>query len=217
MAGAIDVIGGGNLSSRRPESGISSPAPASASNVDESTEHATEGATEKGSGASRAPDFSRPPPGFPNMALPPPFVPPPTLPPPLVSLAIPPPLMVSDAYGTSEFGLGGPGAPGDDYYQYEPTQNSQWSAAVRISRCLQSCVTNFACSFNGGFFIHFKSNDTWPNYQYQILIVVAPSIWSFDWLASGQCFLRKTPFRSYKPKALLYLSSPLLFMETPPP
>nr|CAG4650421.1 EOG090X0BVA [Sida crystallina] len=111
MAGAIDVIGGGNLSSRRPESGVSPPA----TNLEETP------VVEKASVS--APDFSRPPPGFPNMALPPPFVPPPALPPPL--LAIPPPLIVPDPYG-GDF-MAGPGAPGDDYYQYEPTQDSQWA------------------------------------------------------------------------------------------
>nr|CAG4648182.1 EOG090X0BVA [Moina brachiata] len=69
-------------------------------------------------------DFSRPPPGFPNMALPPPFgLPPPTIPPPMM---MPPPPIVPDPYG-SEF-IPGPGAPGDDYYQYEPTQDSQWQS-----------------------------------------------------------------------------------------
>jgi hypothetical protein len=71
-------------------------------------------------------DFSRPPPGFPNMALPPPFgMPPPVIPPPMM---LPPPPIVPDPYA-SEF-MAGPGAPGDDYYQYEPTQDSQWGSSV---------------------------------------------------------------------------------------
>ena len=73
-------------------------------------------------------DFSRPPPGFPNMALPPPFgMPPPVIPPPMM---LPPPPIVPDPYA-SEF-MAGPGAPGDDYYQYEPTQDSQWGSSVSL-------------------------------------------------------------------------------------
>lgn len=41
---------------------------------------------------------------------------------------MPPPPIVPDPYG-SEF-IPGPGAPGDDYYQYEPTQDSQWQSQV---------------------------------------------------------------------------------------
>ena len=73
------------------------------------------------------------------MSLPPPFVPPPALPPPL--LGIPPPLIVPDPYGPPEF-LAGPGAPGDDYYQYEPTQDSQWAPTVMNSFNLDNLTGN---------------------------------------------------------------------------
>ena len=43
-------------------------------------------------------------------------------------MMMPPPPIVPDPYG-SEF-IPGPGAPGDDYYQYEPTQDSQWQSQV---------------------------------------------------------------------------------------
>ena len=60
------------------------------------------------------------------MAMPPPFaLPPPVIPPPML---VPPPLMVQDPYGADY--LAGPGVPGDDYYQYEPTQDSQWGSSV---------------------------------------------------------------------------------------
>ena len=61
------------------------------------------------------------------MAMPPPFaLPPPVIPPPML---VPPPLIVPEhPYGADY--LGGPGAPGDDYYQYEPTQDSQWGTSV---------------------------------------------------------------------------------------
>nr|CAG4636452.1 EOG090X0BVA [Eubosmina coregoni] len=120
MAGAIDVIGGGNLSSRRPESGVSPSSPS----LEESNEQSE--APPVAEKPSVSIDFSRPPPGFPNMALPPPFgMPPPVIPPPLMMA---PPPIVPDPYGAGEF-LPGPGAPGDDYYQYEPTQDSQWGTS----------------------------------------------------------------------------------------
>lgn len=84
-------------------------------------------------------DFSRPPPGFPNLGLPPPYgvpnmpnIPPPVLPPHPQMMMQPPP-MVGDPYG-SEFLPGPPGAPGDEYFpQYnEPTQDSQWGSAVSL-------------------------------------------------------------------------------------
>lgn len=76
-------------------------------------------------------DFSRPPPGFPNMALPPPFGMPPGMPPPVIPppMMLPPPPIEVNPYG-SEFMP--PGAPtGDEFYhQYEPTQDSQWQTTV---------------------------------------------------------------------------------------
>lgn len=63
------------------------------------------------------------------MALPPPFgMPPPVIPPPMM---MQPPPIVADPYA-SEFLPPGPGAPGDDYYQYEPTQDSQWGTSVSL-------------------------------------------------------------------------------------
>merc|ERR1712071_287424 len=122
MAGAIDVIGGGNLSSRRPESGLSPSSPAL-----EETPPIEQQVQQPEATPEKPPtiDFSRPPPGFPNMAMPPPFaLPPPVIPPPML---VPPPLMVQDPYGADY--LAGPGVPGDDYYQYEPTQDSQWGSS----------------------------------------------------------------------------------------
>jgi len=122
MAGAIDVIGGGNLSSRRPESGLSPSSPAL-----EETQPLEQQQQQPEATPEKPPtiDFSRPPPGFPNMAMPPPFgLPPPVIPPPML---VPPPMMVSDPYGADPY-MTGPGVPGDDYYQYEPTQDSQWGS-----------------------------------------------------------------------------------------
>jgi hypothetical protein len=47
---------------------------------------------------------------------------------------LPPPPIVPDPYA-NEF-MAGPGAPGDDYYQYEPTQDSQWGSSVRIFKTI---------------------------------------------------------------------------------
>lgn len=91
---------------------------------DSQSSEAIEGSKPSATAAAAAPDFSRPPPGFPNMAMPPPFVPP-AIPPPIL---VPPPMMVPDPYGTDSF-LAGSGGSVDDYYQYEPTQDSQWGTA----------------------------------------------------------------------------------------
>jgi hypothetical protein len=58
-------------------------------------------------------------------------MPPPVIPPPMM---LPPPPIVPDPYA-NEF-MAGPGAPGDDYYQYEPTQDSQWGSSVRILKTI---------------------------------------------------------------------------------
>merc|ERR1740128_18437 len=80
MAGAIDVIGGGNLSSRRPESGLSPSSPAL-----EETPPIEQQQVQQPEATPPTIDFSRPPPGFPNMAMPPPFaLPPPVIPPPML-------------------------------------------------------------------------------------------------------------------------------------